>query len=138
MKKVFADTLNWVAVVLPRDQWKSPAQMARKALGDVCLVTTDEVLGEFLAVLRQGSHLREKAVQMVRAILKNPNVNVIPQTRMSFLAGLERYASRKDKTYTLTDCISTNVMEQESIQEILTNDRHFEQEGFVALIKKLQ
>ena len=136
MKRVFADTLYWVAIVRPRDQWESPALMARKALGDVCLVTTDEVLGEFLAVLRQGPHLREKAVQMVRAILKSPNVNVVPQTRMSFLAGLEKYASRKDKTYTLTDCISMNVMEQESIQEILTNDHHFEQEGFVALITK--
>lgn len=138
MKKVFADTLYWVAVVRPRDQWQSAALMAKKALGEVSLVTTDEVLGEFLAVLRQRPHLREKAVQMVRAILKSPNVNVVPQTRMSFLAGLEKYSSRKDKAYTLTDCISMNVMEQESIQEILTNDHHFEQEGFVALIKKLQ
>ena len=97
MKRVFADTLYWVAIVRPRDQWESPALMARKALGDVCLVTTDEVLGEFLAVLRQGPHLREKAVQMVRAILKSPNVNVVPQTRMSFLAGLEKYASRKTR-----------------------------------------
>ena len=29
-----------------------------------------------------------------------------------------------------------NVMEAESITEILTNDHHFEQEGFVVLMRK--
>jgi predicted nucleic acid-binding protein len=73
---------------------------------------------------------------MVRAILGDPNVRVVPQSRDSFLKGLERYANRQDKTYSLTDCVSMNVMQGESIAEILTNDHHFEQEGFVVLVKK--
>ena len=136
MRKVFADTSYWVAVTRPRDEWQDAALASKKGLGEIILVTTDDVLVEFLTALREGQVLREKAVQAVRAILKNPNVQVIPQTRKSFLSGLDRFARRGDKAYSLTDCISMNAMESESIQEILTNDHHFEQEGFVVLIKK--
>jgi predicted nucleic acid-binding protein len=73
---------------------------------------------------------------MVRSILENPNVKVIPQTRDSFLKGLTFYESRNDKQYSLIDCISMNVMKNESLVEVLTNDRHFEQEGYTVLIKK--
>jgi len=137
MRKVFADTLYWIVVTKPRDEWHDAALAAKNRLGDVILVTTDNVLIEVLAALgNQGSVLRDKAVQMVRGILKSPNVQVIAQGRKSFLDGLDRYARRQDKSYSLTDCISMNVMESESIQEILTNDHHFEQEEFRVLIQK--
>ena len=136
MRKVFADTLYWIAVTKPRDEWHDASLAARKRLGEVILVTTDDVLVEFLTALRKGPVLREKAVQVVRAILGNPNVKVIPHSRKSFLEGLDLYAQRQDKEYSLTDCISMNVMKSESIQESLTNDDHFEQEGFRVLIEK--
>ena len=40
-----------------------------------------------------------------------------------------------DKGYSLQDCVSMNVMESEGINHVLTNDRHFEQEGFVVLMR---
>ena len=79
--------------------------------------------------------MRKQAAKMVRLILENPNVTVIPQTRDSFLKGLTFYESRNDKEYSLIDCISMNVMKNESLVEVLTNDRHFEQEGYTVLIK---
>jgi predicted nucleic acid-binding protein len=94
------------------------------------------VLTEFLAALSRSAHMRKQAAKMVRAILENPNVKVIPQTRESFLKGLTFYENRSDKEYSMTDCISMNVMRAESLVEVLTNDRHFEQEGFAFLIKK--
>jgi len=47
---------------------------------------------------------------------------------------LALYERRPDKQYSLVDCISMNVMRQKDIQEILTNDQHFSQEGFVRLL----
>ncbi len=92
MKTVFVDTVYWIAILLPRDQWNEPAKRAREQLGHVWLVTTDEVLTEFLAALSKcGPELRHRAVKTVRAILSNPNIKVIPQSRDSFLKGLTRY-----------------------------------------------
>ena len=52
-----------------------------------------------------------------------------------FHAGLELYLARPDKDWSLTDCISFVVMEREGITDALTGDKHFEQAGFVALLK---
>ena len=137
MKSVFADALYWVAIVRPNDQWKETALQARKTLQKVMLVTTDEVLTEFFALLaKSGPELRKASVRMVRKILNNPNVKVMHQTHEGFLNGIERFGKREDKNYSLTDCISMNVMDSEGIKEVLTNDHHFEQEGFKVLISK--
>lgn len=137
MKVVFADTLYWIAIIRPRDAWQNAARQASEGLGNVILVTTDEVLSEFLnALSRGGPHLRQQAAKMARAIMENPNVRVLPQTRDSFLKGLALYELRTDKQYGLTDCISMCVMRAEGLEEALTNDHHFEQEGFQVLIRK--
>jgi len=47
------------------------------------------------------------------------------------------YEARPDKGYSLTDCISMQTMRREGITEVLTDDRHFEQEGFHALFRGL-
>jgi predicted nucleic acid-binding protein len=44
------------------------------------------------------------------------------------------YKARPDKGYSLTDCVSMQVMRQEGIAEILTHDNYFTQEGFSILI----
>ena len=135
MKSVFADSHYWIATVRPNDQWSEPAKRARERLGGVLLVTTDEVLVEFMAALsRGGPALRKAAVKMVRTILANPNVTVVPQARDGFLDGLKLYEMSEDKEYILTDFISMNVMKSQSISEILTNDQHFAKEGFVVLV----
>ncbi len=138
MNTVFADASYWIAIANPRDQWHNMADQARKTLGDRArLVTTDAVLMEFLTGLSaSGDSLRKKAVVAVRQIMHNPNVRVIPQTRNLFLKGLELYEERPDKEYSLQDCISMVVMEEESMTHILTSDHHFEQENSIILMKK--
>lgn len=137
MTAVFADTSYWIAIVRPNDQLAKPAKSARSLLGNVCLLTTDEVLTEFLAALSYDKCLRRQAVEMVRAILGDPNIKVLPQTRESFVQGISLYEQRFDKKYSLTDCISMNAMRSESVTQVLTNDHHFEQEGFDVLMSKV-
>ena len=135
MKQVFADTLYWIAVFIPGDPWASTARAAD--LSGVSLVTTEEVLSEFLtAVSAQAERTRCLACRLVREILTDPAIEVVAQSHESFLAGLELYERRPDKDYSLTDCISMNVMRRKGLREILTNDRHFSQEGFGRLLDK--
>jgi predicted nucleic acid-binding protein len=135
--RVFADTLYWIAVVMRDDPWHGRALAARAAYSDAAIVTTDDVLVEFLnAVSARGFHCREQAALMAHDMLADPAVTVIPQSHASLLTGIGLYMARADKSYSLTDCISMNVMRSEGISEILINDRHFAQEGFNVLIQR--
>ena len=136
MRLVFADTLYWGAVLRPLDQYRAQVVRTRRALVEVRLVTTEEVLTELLDGLAQrGTHLREAAARAVRTILRDRRVTVHPQSHDSFLAGLRLYEERKDKGYSLVDCISMATMRAEGISEVLTNDRHFTQEGFTIVLR---
>lgn len=139
MNEIFADTAFWIAISVPGDKWAVAAQRAEEALpADARLVTTDEVLTEYLAwvsVRRERlRHFRQRAVRYVRDILDNPYVIVVEQTHQAFLAGLDLYERRPDRDYSLVDCISMSVMRERGIGAALTSDRHFEQEGFAALM----
>jgi hypothetical protein len=73
MKTVFADTLYWVAISRPNDSWRATAMQARRDVGEAILVTTDEVIIEFLtAMAKGGDWMRTTAARVVRAILVDP------------------------------------------------------------------
>jgi predicted nucleic acid-binding protein len=82
-----------------------------------------------------GINIRRKAAMVVHQLLQvdNQKVTVLPQSHDGFLAGLNLYEQRLDKGYSLTDCISMVVMGELQIQEVLTHDHHFVQEGFQIL-----
>jgi len=107
-----------------------------RSLISTLIVTTDEVLTEFLAFCASDYHLRIAGSETVQDLLAAKNVRIVPQTRSSFLAGLQLYRARLDKAYSLTDCISMQTMRRESITDALTNDRHFQQEGFRAVFRE--
>jgi hypothetical protein len=100
-------------------------------------VTTEEVLTEYLnAMSGAGAALRSRAARAVREIYSSPAIHVVSQSQQTFSDGLDLYERRPDKSYSLTDCISMNVMRAEGITDVLTNDRHFAQEGFNVLIER--
>ncbi len=132
---VFADTLYWVAIANPHDSWHTAAAVARKALGNVRIVTTEEVLAEFLTALASGGpFLRRRAAAVVRSILSDPRIRVVHQSHVTFQAGMDMYDARSDKSYSHTDCVSMSTMEKHGISAVLTHDHHFTQEGFTVLI----
>jgi predicted nucleic acid-binding protein len=135
MRRIFADALYWVALAHRKDQWHARAVQVSRQLGAVTLITTDEVLAEFLNHFSAyGEPMRIQAAGTVRSFLSDPGMIVIPQSRQTFLAGLALYEARRDKEYGLTDCVSMVTMRQEGITEVLTHDDHFVQEGFNRLL----
>ena len=134
MKIVFADTGYWVAVIDPQDHLHAKAWGVSSGLGRVRILTTEMVLDELLAALRKVP-LRSIAVKGVEAIRSNPNVEVVPQTSLQFLAAFEHYRATPDKEWSLTDCASFVLMRERGIREVLAHDHHFEQAGFVTLLR---
>jgi predicted nucleic acid-binding protein len=104
-------------------------------LDEVRLVTTESVLIEVLNYLcAYGPEMRRTAARIVHRLLDNPEVETSSHTRATFLSGLKLYEDRLDKGYSLTDCISMNVMRERGLTEVLTHDKHFAQEGFTLLL----
>ena len=131
MPRYFVDTFYWVALSDPRDQWHARVLVFSRSLSDYHLYTVDEVLAEYLTFYSASRpRVREDAVQTVRDILRDPHITVMPQSHGSFLDALAFYASRLDKQYSLTDCVSMQAMRLEGLTDVLTNDHHFTQEGF--------
>jgi uncharacterized protein len=135
MRRIFVDALYWIAIINRRDQWHRAAITASRLLIGCQLVTTDEVLMEVLnAFGGAGPWFRRESVALVHDLMNDTSTVVIPQSRQTFLAGFSLYEARSDKGYSLTDCISMAAMRQEGISEVLTNDDHFVQEGFIKLL----
>ena len=48
MKRLFADAVYWIAIANHKDQWHAKVVAVMRSLGQATLVTTEEVLDEFL------------------------------------------------------------------------------------------
>lgn len=138
MSVIFADTSYWVALMDPRDQWHEKATSLAKSLGSNLIVTTDEVLTEVLAFFSAYSaRTRLRVLRFVLDLInKATYIDVIEQSRASFLAGLALYERRPDKSYSLVDCISMQLMRAEGLTDAPTTDGHFIQEGFTILLRE--
>jgi len=136
MTALFADTFYWIALADFTDRAHQQALTLTAEHAASQIVTTDEVLTEYLTFFSTAPEsLRREAAESVEGILANSAIRVIPQSRQSFLDGLQLYRARPDKGYSLVDCISMQAMRKEGLTEVLTNDRHFEQEGFRAMFR---
>jgi predicted nucleic acid-binding protein len=129
----FVDTYYLLALVNPKDQ--AHALALRHSRGRVHrLVTTTWVLVEFAdALAAVGS--RNRAARFIRGLQADPAVDLVPPTQEQFEQALDRYETRADKEWSLTDCLSFVLMEERGIADALTADHHFEQAGFRALMR---
>lgn len=135
MKTVFADTNYWVAIINPLDQLHDRAVEVEKSIRPVAMVTTEPVFVEVLNYFCSfGPAVRDSACRVVRRLMMAPGVELVQSVPEMFLRGLALYEARRDKAYSLTDCISMNLMRDRGLADVLTQDRHFTQEGFNTLL----
>lgn len=135
MSEVFADAFYWIALANPADQWHDAVKQYDVNNPAALIVTTEEILTEFLNFYAEaGTHRRRIVGAMCAQVLLHPNITVMAQSSESFSQGLELYRQREDQGYSLTDCISMSVMRERGMQEVLTHDHHFAQEGFTILL----
>ena len=100
---------------------------------DQVVITTSWILLELGDALRRG---RDRAAfsALLSEIANDPDTTVIPAEQAMFERALELFAKRPDKEWSLTDCTSFVVMQEQGLTEALTSDHHFEQAGFSALL----
>ncbi|MGI8642212.1 MAG: type II toxin-antitoxin system VapC family toxin [Pyrinomonadaceae bacterium] len=135
MKQIFVDTSDFAAVFNKRDHLHEKALRVEKELGIIEKVTTELVLIEVLNYFCEFRlDIKGYVTKSINYFIVNKEIEIIPCSSGQFAEGFYFYKSRLDKGYSLTDCISMNVMRERNISEILTNDNHFRQEGFRILL----
>ena len=133
MKTVFADSFYFFALVNDRDPAHAKSLAFLRTYSGR-LLTTAWVLTELGDGLTQPAN-RPAFLQTLRTLQNDPNVVIVAFEEALFEAGVALFSQRRDKTWSLTDCISFVVMQREGITDALTGDHHFEQAGFRALFK---
>jgi predicted nucleic acid-binding protein len=92
MTALFADTFHWIAMADFNDSAHQRALAVTSERADSPIVTTDEVLAEYLTFFATApDQMRRKALTNAQRILEDPGVRVVPQSRDSFLSGMSLY-----------------------------------------------
>jgi uncharacterized protein len=134
--EVFLDTSFVIASISGRDQYHLRAQSRDTELRSrkTKITTTTGILLEIGNSLAKPS-TRPYAGQTIQSFLRDLAVEVVQFSEELFARSLGLYQSRSDKEWGLVDCLSFIVMRDRGLTEALTSDEHFEQAGFVALLR---
>jgi predicted nucleic acid-binding protein len=136
MNKTFADTFYYLALLNPGDQAHRHAlEVTAQCWGT--LITTQWILME-VGDAMSGPNVRQRFRHLIEALEADPGTIVVPATATLFRDGVALFKERLDKSWSLTDCTSFVVMDQQEIKEALTADRHFAQAGFTPLLLETQ
>ena len=133
MSVVFADAFYFVARLNRRDQHHQRAlQLSRDFRAR--LLTSDWVLMEVADALAE-SECRGRVRDFILHLRGSAACEIVPASRELLDRALDLYHQHADKKWTLTDCVSFVIMRERGVTDALTGDKHFEQAGFVVLLK---
>jgi uncharacterized protein len=130
---IFLDTGFLLALFDPADELHTQAMSWSVNFGESCLVT-EYVLWECVNAFSHPAD-RRIAHLLVDYLPSEPGYEIVSAAPGLFAAGMRLHRERPDKAWSLTDCISFHVMGERGIQRALAYDEHFEQAGFVALLR---
>jgi predicted nucleic acid-binding protein len=136
LERWFIDTSFLIALASSADQHHDRANQLLDQIqnDDVRLVTTSAVLLELGAALSRVAH-RAGAMTIIRELQADARVEIINVGDDLLEQGLVLFERRQDKEWSLTDCVSFELMAKFELSHALTADAHFEQAGFVALLR---
>jgi predicted nucleic acid-binding protein len=130
---ILADTGFFLALAWSREALHDRAVRWSEAVAETLLVT-EYVLWEVVNSLSAPVD-RAKAQAFAQLVRTPPGYEFVPATPDLTDAGLKLHAERPDKAWSLTDCVSFVVMTDRGIRTALAHDHHFEQAGFVGLLR---
>lgn len=138
MSSLFVDTSGWASLFIHSQTYYPQAeQYFRLALQQKQKIyTTNYVIAELVALLNSPLRVsRSRVFEIVDAIKLVNYVEVAHIDEATDALAWTLCKSRRDKAWSLVDCLSFVVMQKLSIQEALTTDQHFDQASFVRLLK---
>ena len=98
-------------------------------------ITTTQVLNETANAL-SDPRFRLSVVEFYRRLQASSRIEIVFIDPRLWSEGWQLYGERYDKAWSLTDCVSIVVVHERGLGEVLTNDKHFQQAGFQALLRE--
>jgi predicted nucleic acid-binding protein len=131
---MFVDTAYLLALARPQDEYHARA-LAWANAAKKPLISTEYVVWEVVNGLSKLID-RPKAIAVLDGVGDPSSWQVIAASGELTGRGIQIFRQHQDKEWSLTDCISFVVMRELNISNALTSDRHFEQAGFEALLRR--
>lgn len=134
-RTVFLDTSFVIAL-----ENKDDAHHARAKSLDDELLKEDAILmfhwGILIEIADGFARLarRPRGLHLLAKLTGEEGYRLVPIAEKLLQEGLDLYRARSDKEWSLTDCISFELMKREGVTEALTADIHFRQAGFQTLL----
>jgi predicted nucleic acid-binding protein len=98
-------------------------------------LTHSYVLAEFVALATARRFPRLPMLEYLDALMDNPDIELVWIDEGFHREAFALLLARRDKEYSLCDAVSFVLMHQRNMYQALTTDKHFEQEGFVRLLR---
>jgi predicted nucleic acid-binding protein len=135
--EVFLDAAYLIALAQPGDEHHGKARQISRTLNSARtrIVTSRAVLLEIGNSLSKIK-FRPVAISLLETIEKTEFVEIVPLAEDLIRAGWKLFCQRPDKEWSWADCISFVVMRERGIRQALTTEEHFEQAGFIALLRR--
>ena len=138
MNEVFADTSGWASFFLEDDRHHTKAfsLITQWEQQNRPVVTTNYVLSELIVLLSPSrGQQRSFVLKHIETIRSADWVEIVHIDESLDAKAWQLLASRLDKQWSLVDAVSFVVMRERGMTEALATDHHFEQAGFVRLLK---
>ena len=135
---LFVDTSGW-ASFFTQTEPTHPQALQRLGIAhqqNDRIITSNYILAELTALLHSPLRQpRSRIFAILDAIKTTPYIQILHITEETDATAWNLCKARPDKPWSLVDCTSFVIMEQLNIPQALTTDRHFEQAGFIRLLK---
>ena len=132
---IIVDTGYWIALFDSRDTNHAVAKRNCKTLlQSYRLYLTDFITFETITYLNCSIGRHDLALRFLEKT-KESTLTMVPVDEGVKREALELFKKYSDKTLSVTDCASFDIMREKRIDEALTHDHHFEQAGFRALLR---
>jgi uncharacterized protein len=138
MADLFVDTAGWGHLVDPSQEHHVQAaaiyRTARQQQRGI--ITTNYILTELVALLTSPLRIpRPQIVAFINGLKMSSYIEIVHVSPTLDVQAWQLLTQRQDKTWSLVDCSSFVIMQERGIIEALTTDHHFEQAGFIKLLK---
>lgn len=138
MANRFVDTAGWGNLL---DSTQKHHALAAKLYRDARkqgrkIITTNYILAELVALLTSPLRIaRPKIIAVIEGLKASPYIEIIHVDASLDEQAWQLFSQRQDKEWSLVDCSSFVIMQKLGLTEALTTDHHFEQAGFIRLLK---